>query len=101
MAFWVLLSLFPAGAMGLIGYISAFSGRRSLILFSVCLLWVLWGIALLASGRHLTLPAILCFLQPTAGLAAWVGALRSRRPEATAPAPSTSGPPATSPPATS
>jgi hypothetical protein len=56
---------------------------------------------LVVSPGHATVPAILCFLQAAAGLAAWVSVMLRRLAEATAPDPSTSGPPAPLPPATS
>ena len=93
----VVLALFPALSMALIGVISARSWRRSLILLCLCSLWVVLGVVLWGW----MLAAILSFLVAASGFAAWMGATLRRLGEATAPVAATSGPPAPSPPATS
>jgi hypothetical protein len=69
----VLLALFPAALMALVGVMSARSPRGTFVILFLCAVWL--GAGTLILRAHDPLAGILCLAQAAVGMVAWISAL--------------------------
>jgi hypothetical protein len=84
---FLLLAVPPALLMALVGFISAYSRRRTFILFSLCLVWLMGGGLFFFRGCDAWI-VVFCLIQAAAGFFSWLSVVLRRRGDAEGAGPS-------------